>query len=66
MRDSVIINLTPQVIGTSTSLLESFTLRAMDTLHVACALEWGTELFVSSDKKQITVARKAGLRTRYV
>jgi len=66
VRDAVIINLTPEVIATSTSLLEASPLRAMDALHIACALESGADLFVSSDKKQITAARKAGLETKYV
>jgi len=66
VRDAVIINLTPEVIATSTSLLEASPLRAMDALHIACALESGADLFVSSDKRQITAARKAGLQTKYV
>jgi len=66
IRDAVIINLTPEVIATSASLLEASPLRAMDALHVACALESGADLFVSSDKRQITAARKAGLQTKYV
>ena len=66
VHDAVIINLTPEVIATSTTLLEDSPLRAMDALHVACALEWGAELFVSSDKQQITAAKKAGSQTKYV
>ena len=66
VRDAVIINLTPEVIATSTSLLEASPLRAMDALHIACALESGADLVVSSDKRQITAARKAGLQTKYV
>jgi predicted nucleic acid-binding protein len=66
VRDAVIINLTPEVIATSTSLLEASPLRAMDALHIACALESSADLFVSSDKKQIAAARKAGLETKYV
>ena len=62
----MIINLTPEVIATSTSLLGASPLRAMDALHIACALESGADLFVSSDKRQITAARKAGLETKYV
>ena len=66
VRDAEIINLTVEVIATSTALLESSPLRAMDSLHVACALEWGAELFVSSDRRQITAAKKAGLQTMYI
>ena len=66
LRDVTIINLTPEVIATATTLLESHPLRAMDALHIACALEWGTDLFLSSDKRQITAARKVGLNTKYI
>lgn len=66
VRDTIIINLIPDVIMTSTKLLETSPLRAMDALHVACALTWGAELFVSSDKRQLTAAKKAGLKTKAV
>ncbi len=66
VRDAVIINLVPEVIVTSTKLLEASPLRAMDALHVACALVWGAELFVSSDKRQIEAAKKAGLKIKFV
>jgi predicted nucleic acid-binding protein len=66
IRDAVIVNLLPEVIVTSTKLLEASPLRAMDALHVACALVWDAELFVSSDKQQITAAKKAGLKIKFV
>jgi predicted nucleic acid-binding protein len=66
VRDVVIINLTPEVLAVTIKLLEAHPLRAMDALHVACALEWGADLFVSSDNRQITAAGKAGLKTKYV
>jgi uncharacterized protein len=66
VRDILIINLTEEVLSTSTELLETHTLRAMDALHIACALEWGAGLFVSSDNKQILAAGQAGLQTKFV
>jgi predicted nucleic acid-binding protein len=66
VRDAVIINVTPEVIATSTSILEASPQRAMDALHIACVLQSGADLFVSSDKRQITAARKAGLRAKYI
>lgn len=66
VRDAVIVNLIPEVITMSTKLLEASPLRAMDALHVACASVWGAELFVSSDKQQITAAQKAGLAIQFV
>lgn len=62
VKDAQIINLTPKVIVRSITLLENNLLRAMDALHIACALEWEAEHFVSSDKRQIKAARKAGLK----
>ena len=64
--DVVVINLTAAVISRATFLLETNNLRAMDALHIACALEWGAELFVSSDHRQIRAAKKSGLATRYI
>lgn len=64
--DAVIVNLTPDVISTCTTLLEASPVRAMDALHVACALQWGAEMFVSADERQVAAAKKAGLRTRLV
>lgn len=64
--DVVIVNLTPSVISTCTSILEAGPLRAMDALHVACAVQWEADLFVSADKRQISAARRAGLHTKPV
>lgn len=66
VRDATIVNLTPSVIAVATSVLEASPVPAMDALHVACAYEWGAELFVTSDKRQLSAARKARLRTKYV
>lgn len=66
IRDAAIVNFVPQVVSTCTKILEASPIRAADALHVACALEWKTDLFVSADKRQISAARKAGLHTRLV
>lgn len=66
IRDAAIVNLTPSVVSTCIVILEASPLRALDALHIACAMEWEAELFISADKRQIAGARKAGLRTRRV
>ena len=66
VRDADIINLAVPVVGSAIGVLEASRVRAMDALHIACALEWGAELFVSSDKKQLSAARRAGLKTHAV
>lgn len=66
VRDADIINLTVPVVGSAIRVLETSPVRAMVALHIACALEWGAQLFVSSDKKQLSAARLAGMKTRKV
>lgn len=66
VRDVAITNLTAEVISTCTAVLEASPIRAMVALHVACAIQWRAELFVSADKRQVSAARKAGLQTRLV
>ena len=63
VRDANIINLTIPVIGSAITILEASPIRAMDALHIACALEWGAQVFVSSDKKQLAAAKRAGVAT---
>ena len=66
VRDADIVNLTASVIGSAIRILETSPVRAMDALHVACALEWGADLFASSDDRQLKAARKAGLKTQRI
>ena len=65
-RDAEIIHLTPSVVGASIIVLEAHPIRALDALHIACALEWGAALFVSSDMRQLDAAKGVGLQTRKV
>jgi predicted nucleic acid-binding protein len=62
LADIDICQLTPDVLATGVSLLETNPLRAMDALHVACAIAVETDCFVSADHRQLAAARKAGLK----
>lgn len=66
VRDATVLQLTPAVISRSVSLMENSAVRAMDALHVACALEWKADLFVTSDKRQFDSAMSSGLRTEFL
>lgn len=66
VRDATVLQLTPAVISRSVKLLENNVLRAMDALHVACALEWKADLFVTSDRRQLDAAINSGLRAEYI
>ena len=39
------------------------TLRAMDALHVASALLWNADLFLTADRRQWRAAQQVGLQT---
>ena len=63
-RDADIIQLTPSVLGTAIRVLETSPVRAMDALHIACALEWGADVFASADARQLAAAKRGGLKTQ--
>ena len=60
--DVDICHITSEILVSVISLLESHPLRAMDVLHVACALAVKPDIFVSADHRQLSAARKAGLK----
>lgn len=64
VRDADIIQLTPSVVGSAIQVLETSPVRAMDAVHIACALEWGADLFVTADARQLAAAKRAGLKTK--
>lgn len=66
LRDAAIVDLTPAVIAGTVEVLEAAPLRAADAMHVAAALAWDAELFVSADNRQLAAARAAGLEVKPV
>ena len=66
MHDATVLQITPGVISKTVNLLESNVLRAMDALHVACALEWNAHLFVTADRRQFDAAKNSGLHTEFI
>ncbi len=66
VRDTTILQVTPSVVLHSIKLLEANILRAMDAFHIACALEWKADLFVTSDKKQFEAAVSSGITSEFI
>jgi uncharacterized protein len=66
IRDATVLQITPSVISRSVKLLENNALRVLDSLHVACALEWKADLFITSDKRQFMAAKHSGLPAEYI
>ena len=63
LTDVDICQITVEVLSSVVLLLESHPLRAMDAIHIACALTVNPDVFVSADHRQISAARKAGIKT---
>jgi uncharacterized protein len=61
--DAIIVNILPGVVSEAVRIMETHPLRSMDALHVACALLWKAELFVTSDDRQLHAAGAEKLRT---
>ena len=64
--DATIVNILPEVISESITLLEKNKLRTIDSIHIASALLWQPDIFISSDKRQISAAKKSGLKVKYI
>lgn len=65
-RDAEIVNVVPRVVGKAIAILEEANLRTIDAIHIASALEWKADVFVSSDRRQLSAAVAAGLKTESV
>ena len=59
--DISISNITIPVAEKAIDLLDAHPLRTVDALHVASALEWQADLFVSADRRQVAAAEASGL-----
>ncbi|MBI5631073.1 MAG: type II toxin-antitoxin system VapC family toxin [Elusimicrobia bacterium] len=59
---ATVVDLTPAVIGRAVGCLERSPLRALDAIHVACALESSCGLFVTADRRQRDAAVSFHLR----
>lgn len=66
VEDASVLQLTPKMVATAVTLLENNVLRAMDALHVAGALVWQADLFVTADRRQFAAAQQAGLNAQLV
>ena len=60
--DADICEITTEVMNHVIQLLESNALRAMDAIHLACAMTYQADVFLSADRRQLAAARKAGLK----
>jgi hypothetical protein len=62
IEDAEICYVTPEGVTRTIRCLENNPLRAMDALHLGCALILEPDLFVSSDHRQLEAAKREGLK----
>lgn len=62
LEDMSIREVTAPIVSSAIGLLERHPLRTLDALHLAGAIEWHADLFVSSDRRQLAAASASGLR----
>ncbi len=62
LTDVDICEMTTTVMSGVIELLETSPIRALDAIHVACAVAYRADIFASADVRQFAVARKARLR----
>ncbi|MDQ2993738.1 MAG: type II toxin-antitoxin system VapC family toxin [Pseudomonadota bacterium] len=62
IKDAVICQISQEIIIKSVPLLEKYTLRTLDSLHISSAQIMLPDLFVSADKRQLEAAKGEGLK----
>jgi predicted nucleic acid-binding protein len=62
LKDAAVIAIIDEVLLRSIILLESFSLRASDAIHISSAILWQADVFVSSDDRQCAAAKASGLQ----
>ena len=61
VEDMTVCSISVLVAKRAIALLEKHSLRTLDALHLACALEWKAGIFVTSDRRQSDAAAASGL-----
>jgi uncharacterized protein len=66
MDEFAVVDLTAEVIRRSVECLEKGALRSLDALHIAAAIEYGCDLFLTGDVRQKGIALATGLNIEKV
>ncbi len=61
-----VVDLVQEVIQTSIECLEKGSIRTLDALHIASAVEYGCDLFLTADSRQCCISEQMGLKVQLV
>jgi uncharacterized protein len=62
INDAMVCSISQAVLSCAVTCLEKYPLRAMDALHLGCALSNVTDKFISADIRQLDAAIACGLK----
>jgi uncharacterized protein len=66
IRDITVVSLSPETVKMAIEGIEHSPLKALDAVHIGCALEYQPDFFVSSDTQQLSAAARAGLKVKKI
>ena len=66
IEDTQLINISSVIIKHSVELLEQYSVRTLDALHIACAGAVEVDLFVTADRRQMDAANALGFAVHLV
>lgn len=66
LKGATIVELYPEVVRYAVKCLEKAPVRSLDAIHIASAIVSGADLFLSADQRQVTAARKMGLKASMI
>jgi predicted nucleic acid-binding protein len=66
LRDITVISLSPETVKAAIDNIERSPLKALDAVHIGCALEYQPDFFVSCDTQQLSAAVRAGLKVKKI
>jgi uncharacterized protein len=61
VEQATLVSITPSILARTIEILEKYPLRALDSVHLATALDAACDVFVSADRNQCQAARDLGL-----
>lgn len=66
IEDVRLINISIEIVSYAVKLIQNFSLRTLDALHIACAKFGNVDLFITSDYRQSKTAKGVGLEVEFI
>jgi uncharacterized protein len=64
--DISLVQIDSDTVKNAIGTIELSPCKALDAVHIGCAIQWNPDFFISSDIQQIAAAKKMGLKVKHV